>query len=92
MNLPNIGRSEFVAQVQSTILERNDIVSTLAEQWMEEGEKRGRQSIVRRQIELKFGPLDSRGMSRLDAADDVTLERYAARVLTATSVEEALGE
>jgi hypothetical protein len=31
-------------------------------------------------------------LSRLNAADDVTLERYAERVLSATRVEEVLDE
>jgi hypothetical protein len=37
MVAPNISRNEFIEQDQRTIPERNDIVSTLAEQWMEEG-------------------------------------------------------
>jgi hypothetical protein len=96
MVAPNISRNEFIEQVQRTIPERNDIVSTLAEQWMEEGEKRGIEkgyrSLVQRQIELKFGPLDSRGLSKLNTADDATLERYGERVLTATSVDGVWGE
>ncbi len=108
MVAPNINPSEFVQQVQRAIPERNDIVTTLAEQWMEQGEKRGlergivqgvalgrlegERSLVRRQIELKFGPADSRTLSLLSSADDATLERYAERVLTATSIDEVLGE
>ncbi len=71
-------------------------MSTLAEKWIEEGEKKGRtegyRALVRRQIELKFGILDGWSVTRIDAADDAALERYSERVHTATSVDGVLGD
>jgi hypothetical protein len=36
MVAPNVQSSEFIEQVQRVIPERNDIVTTLAEQWMQQ--------------------------------------------------------
>ncbi|HEY5961242.1 MAG TPA: hypothetical protein VIV60_32015 [Polyangiaceae bacterium] len=71
-------------------------MSTLAEKWLEEGEKRGlekgRKDTLRRLIELKFGPLGGQAVARIEAADESHLARFMERVLNATSVEEVLGE
>src|SRR5512145_518170 len=89
---PNLGLKDLAEQVQRAIPERNDVVSTLAEKLIEEGEKKGRKeayrALVRRQIELKFGALDNSSIARIEAADETALERYVERVLTATSVED----
>ncbi|HEY5960406.1 MAG TPA: transposase, partial [Polyangiaceae bacterium] len=79
-------------QVKRAIPERNDVVSTLAEKLIEEGEKKGRTDTVHRLIELKFGALGRQAIARIEAADEAQLSRFMARVLTATSVEEVLGE
>jgi hypothetical protein len=100
MVAPSLGPEELAERIQRAIPERNDIVSTLAEKWIEEGEKKGiekgRQEayreLVRRQIELKFGALDSVTIGRLESADEAALACYIERVLTATSVDGVLGE
>lgn len=97
---PNLGLIDLAEQVQRAVPERNDIVSTLAEKLIEEGEKKGLEKgrkeayreLVRRQIELKFGALDRDTIARIDAASEAALTRYIERVLTATSVEGVLGE
>jgi hypothetical protein len=103
MVAPSITPGEFIEQVQRAIPERNDIVSTLAEQWMEQGEQRGinkgrvegrlvgRRETVRRLIELKFGSLGSEAVTQIESADESALDRYTERVLTATAIEEVLG-
>jgi hypothetical protein len=67
---------------------------TLAEKLIQSGERlgveKGSRAIVRRLIELKFGPLGPDLLARLDAANEATLIHYGERVLTATSVEELL--
>jgi hypothetical protein len=88
---PNLGLKDLAEQVQRAIPERNDVVSTLAEKLIEEGEKKGRRGTVRRLVELKFGALDNSSVARIEAADETALERYVERVLTATSVEDVLG-
>jgi hypothetical protein len=93
---PALSLQELTQRVQSAIPERNDTVTTLAEQLMEEGKQvgrlEGRRETVRRQIELKFGLLASDAIARLECADDASLERYTERVLTAMSIGEVLGE
>jgi hypothetical protein len=37
----------------------------------------------------KFGTVDEQALRRLDAADELALERYAQRILTATTLDEA---
>jgi len=97
---PNLGLKELAEQVQRAIPERNDIVSTLAEKLLEQGEKKGLEkgrtegyrALVRRLIELKFGTLDCVTIARLESADEAALERFSERVLTATNVDEVLGQ
>ncbi|HEY5954937.1 MAG TPA: hypothetical protein VIV60_00240 [Polyangiaceae bacterium] len=97
---PNLSLKDLTEQVKRAIPERNDVVSTLAEKLIEEGERKGlekglekgRKDTVRRLIELKFGGLGGRAMSRIEAADEAELSCFIERVLTATSVEEVLGE
>jgi flagellar biosynthesis/type III secretory pathway protein FliH len=93
---PNVDPKDLTERIQRAIPERNDIVSTLAEKWLEQGEKKGRnegrRETVRRLVELKFGVLDASAVAQLEAADDAALSRYIERVLTATSVGEVLGE
>ncbi|HEY5960405.1 MAG TPA: hypothetical protein VIV60_27820 [Polyangiaceae bacterium] len=67
-------------------------MSTLAEKWLEEGEKKGRKETVRRLIELKFGALGGQAIAQIETADEAQLSSFIERVLTATSEEEVLGE
>jgi predicted transposase YdaD len=94
---PNLGLKELAERVRRTIPETEEVVMTLAEQLIQQGrneertEGRTRQCrMVRRQLELKFGPLSDDSLSRLDAADEDGLERYAERVLTAATINEVL--
>lgn len=80
---------------------------TIAEQWeqrgmqkgLEQGLEQGREqghrqallATLRKQLELRFGPLDAADLARLEAADVDSLDRSAERVLTATTVNEVLG-
>ena len=60
------------------------------EQGIERGREREARALVRRQLDKKFGPLGAAALARLDAADHVALERYADRVLTASSLAKVL--
>jgi hypothetical protein len=40
---PNLSAKELAERIQRAIPERNDIVSTLAEKWLEQGAKTGRE-------------------------------------------------
>jgi hypothetical protein len=89
---PHLDLEEFIQQVHQDIPETETLVMTLAEKLLEQGEKKGYRSLVRRQLELKFGPLSVDALARLDAADEAALARYADRVLTAMTVEDVLGD
>jgi len=92
MVAPDLDLEELTQQVHQAIPETENLVMTLAEKLLEQGEKRGYRSLVRRQIELKFGQLGPDALARLDAADEAAVIHFGERVLTATSVEEVLGE
>jgi predicted transposase/invertase (TIGR01784 family) len=108
MVAPNLGLEDLAQQVQRAMPERNDVVSTLAEKLIEEGEKRGlekgrqeglqtglqtgRKEAVRRLIELKFGAIGAQAIARIEAADEAQLARFMERLLTAASVDVVLGE
>jgi predicted transposase YdaD len=93
---PNLSLDELTRRIRETIPETENVIMTIADQLLEKGMQRGRQegyrTLVRRQIALKFGPLDASAVARLDSADEAALERYSERVLTATSIDDVLGE
>ena len=54
------------------------------------GELQGRRVILRRLLALRFGALPVSVNAQLDAADVVTLDTWAERVLTAATLEDVL--
>jgi predicted transposase/invertase (TIGR01784 family) len=78
---------------------RNEAMRSIAQKLIDEGREEGREEgraeasrvLVLKQLQLKFGAIGPRERAIVDAADLETLERYAERVLTATSLEEVLG-
>jgi hypothetical protein len=56
-----------------------------------EGEAEGKAEIVLRQLALRFGPLSDGEVSRVRAATVADLDRFAERLLTASSVADVLG-
>jgi hypothetical protein len=54
------------------------------------GELQGRRVILRRLLTRRFGALPDAAGTRLDAADVVTLDTWAERVLTAATLDEVL--
>jgi hypothetical protein len=63
-------------------------VMTLAERLRNEGSARGRAEMLLKLLTLKFGPPSEDVRSRVQRADEPTLDRWAERVLTAGSVDE----
>jgi hypothetical protein len=56
-----------------------------------EGERRGQGRTVLKQLQLRFGPLSDETVRAVEAASVEELDRISARVLTATTVREAIG-
>ena len=62
------------------------------EEGREEGRREERRALVIRQLTLRFGELPAAVRSRLDAADADQLSTWAERLVTASSLEEVLGD
>ena len=56
-----------------------------------EGRLEGRVEIVLKLLALRFGPLPEAAQTRVRSAQEAQLDTVAARVLTAHTLEEALG-
>jgi predicted transposase YdaD len=86
---PNLSLPELESKVRQVIPETEELVMTLAEQLIEQGRNEvfaRQRSLVRRQMELKFGALTAEAEARINAADQATLEDFANRVLFASSL------
>jgi len=102
----DVSHDEVVAAVECNLPEAKELIMTIAERLRQEGLERGRQEgrqeglrtgilggrlrTVRRQLELRFGALDEVTVRRLESSDEAALERFAERVLTARTLDEAL--
>jgi hypothetical protein len=64
--------------------------SDFAREFVSKGEARGRAAILLRQLQLKFGPLPEAVTARVQSASIAELDGWAERVLSATSLDEAL--
>jgi hypothetical protein len=71
-------------------------VATVAEQYMERGAAKGRAEATRalllRQLAVRFGPLGEDVKARVAAADIATVEGWAERFVTASTLAEVFGE
>jgi hypothetical protein len=61
---------------------------SLAEQLIE----RGRRDFLLQQLQGRFGPVPDEAKARIERAPRATLDRWGARILTATTLDEALDE
>ncbi len=55
------------------------------------GEVKGMAKILRDQLEIKFGPVPKWASTRLAKSTPAQLERWAKKILTATSLEAVVG-
>ena len=65
--------------------------SDFARRYVAQGKTEGRVEIVLKQLALRFGPLADAVQARLSSAPDAHLDAVAERILTAQTLEEALG-
>ncbi len=61
------------------------------EEGIERGLERGMVKILRRQVEERFGPLPDWASARIQGASPIEIEQWASRVITAPTLEAALG-
>jgi hypothetical protein len=67
-----------------------EVIMTLAEQWIAEGEAKGQQGLLLKQLKLKFGQLPETARLRIEQGSPADLDRWGERVLTAGSLSEVL--
>ncbi|MFW5925093.1 MAG: Rpn family recombination-promoting nuclease/putative transposase [Myxococcota bacterium] len=60
------------------------------EKGIEQGIEKGERKLLRRQLERRFGTLAPHVIQRFETATEAELERWAERVLTATTLDEVL--
>jgi flagellar biosynthesis/type III secretory pathway protein FliH len=80
---------------EAYVTEGERLIQQGLEKGREEGLEKGREEtrrLVLRQLELRFGPLPQWAQARIESADSNQLGQVAERVLTASTLEEALQE
>lgn len=61
------------------------------EQGIEQGMERGMAKLLRRQVEERFGPLPDWASTRIQSASPAEIEQWASRVISAPTLDAALG-
>ncbi len=84
--------TQDLQEVDRMLAER---IEEWTKRWKEEGREEGRQeasrALLKRQLELKFGPLPPAALQRLEEADADQLFQWADRVVAATTLDEVFG-
>ena len=65
--------------------------SEFAKRYVSQGRAEGEAKLLCKQLTLKFGAIGNATVERLHAASTADLERWAERILTATSVDDVFG-
>ncbi len=65
--------------------------SEFARRYVAQGQAEGRAGLLTRQLTLRFGPLTPDAMARISAASIAELDAIGERVLTAQTLEDAIG-
>lgn len=70
---------------------QSDFARKYVAQGRAEGEAMGRATLINRLLALRFGPLSESIRARVEQSSIAELDTIAERVLSATTLEEALG-
>ena len=93
---PHLSRTVLSESVQRIFTRGNEIMSTIAEEWVREGLSEGRReeaaALVKRLLASRFGDLPEWVDARLQTASLARLEDYAVRVLDAANLEAVLAD
>lgn len=87
-HLSEAARASLQAMDPSTYEYQSEFAKRYLSQGRSEGRSEGEIMLLSRQLTLKFGPLDNATTERLRGAAPADLERWAERILTATSLDE----
>jgi len=92
------------AAIETHFQAGDEMMPTIAEQWLQEGVQRGMQQgmqrgrregegvVVGRQLQHRFGPLPTWAAERLTEAEPEVLEQWAERLLDAPTLEAVFRE
>ena len=85
-------KEDLVALLEHAVGEedKGELMS-VADQFREEGDQRGRRGMPLRLLAARFGPVPDAMLSRVNAADSEQLDAWAERVLSASSLADVLG-
>ena len=99
-----VDRTELARAVTQTFERGDEIMNTIAAEWIKEGELKGKlegelrgrkqeaEKLLQRLLTRRFGPLPAWVEDKLTQADTETLEMWADRVLDAPTLEAVAGE
>jgi hypothetical protein len=82
---------EIVARLAAAVEEAQEEIVTAADQLREQGRQQERRDMVLRMLRAKFGTLPDDVIARVTAADMERLWVWAERLLSAPSLDDALG-
>jgi hypothetical protein len=90
-SLSEAAQRELGAMDPAKYVYRSDFAKRYYGQGLAEGRAEGRAALLQRQLTRRFGPLPADAVERLATATIDELDAVGERLLTATSLEEALG-
>jgi hypothetical protein len=67
---------------------KDTLMTTLAQRWLAEGREQQARRILRKLLKLRFGNLDDATVARVERGTEKELDRWAERVVTASSLSE----
>lgn len=70
----------------------NIMVRMAKDQVRKEGMEEGRRNVLRRQLQLRFGPLPASVEQRIDRAEPGELTTWVEKVLHAVTLDEVIGK
>jgi hypothetical protein len=77
-----------MAHARESIMQQHSHQSAFAKRYVRQGIEHGYRTVLRTQLQQRFGALPADALARLDQAHADTLDAWARRVLTATSLAE----
>ncbi|MBB3192574.1 DUF4351 domain-containing protein [Halomonas cerina] len=85
-------RQQYEARYPKESTAMTGLAERLRSEGMQQGMQQGEQTLLRKQLVRRFGPLDADTEQRLQQATTDELERWAENLLDAQSLAEVFGE
>ncbi len=87
-------RGDMIRSILREVLpdEEEQMVTTFAQRWLDEGRAAGKAEMLARQIQRRFGPLDQATETRLHTATDQQLDLWSERILDASDLDQLFAD